>query len=688
MNDESLVTNNGYSQKIFQVLRERANSELLSIAFFGAFSSGKSFLISGLSNRIDFYKKDGREQFTSMLPASPRHTSSCPVAIEPLPLNYKDDVFHVSFEGSDEWEQKSPAKLAIIKTYVTDLPDAVANRLTNKDRTRIVVKAKIGIASAPLKARLYDLPGFGAIGVNYEKVIHNFVQQADCIVYVAWAIRPLEEKDLVLLRDIYNHHKTTGKPIFFVLTQIDLAWEIDSASGKVKWEDVLDANNEFLSTHFTTSSGRPDGTFIGGGFTPVSPAFEAKGISLAVQNPADSNELILDGRMKNLRDRFIEYLQSTSGPMHLAELASEVQRLLTRLTQDIHAREISESTPREEAQQTIKAYKAQRSTLIQGKQIVKEELVNLGNSAIKRAFAGSDPNDLSRLLTERLQAKINSGDMLNEGTIHEIETEKASIVREWVSRNSKALIPRWVGAWESFIQQSNVCIDNLLEQAQSAHDEAIKEDEETEADIMAAEVEKRVGKKPRDENQKEQTLKDTIEVMATTWKTWTFVAGLGATGIVSSAAAAASTPILAALGPIGWGILATAGVGALYARWKLTQDRNERKEEMLNDLPDYSQRVINSYQVQANEFITTRVDVLLEIVDDDIARLDSSINSLEQRLLTGEYLDRDRRIETLKRLTQQCIEIDHQINNYYKSTADIQPNVNNILNNYQSNISS
>ena len=149
----------------------------------------------------------------------------------------------------------------------------------------------------------------------------------------------------------------------------------------------------------------------------------------------------------------------------------------------------------------------------------------------------------------------------------------------------------------------------------------------------------------------------------------------------SSAAAAASTPILAALGPIGWGILATAGVGALYGRWKLAQHRNKRKEAMLNDLPEYSQRVINSYQGQADEFIKNRVGTLLEVVDNQIERLDNSINSLEQRLLTGEYRDRDRRIENLKRLTQQCIEIDNRINEFYRTAASLQPSVNNIIQN-------
>lgn len=672
VNEENFINKNGYSPKTFQILRERADSELLSLAFFGAFSSGKSFLISGLNSRIEIFKHEGRMQYAPLLPASPRHTSSCPVAVEPLPPHYKNDNFFVNFDGSEDWEQKTPAKLAIIQAYVTDLPNAKAQRLTNKDRTRAVVKAKLEIASAIMKARLYDLPGFGAIGVNYEKVIHGFVQQADCIVYIAWAVRPLDEKDLELLRDIYNHHKITGKPVFFVLTQIDLSWDIDASSGKVKWEDVLEANNEFLSTHFITKEGQPDSEFIGGGFIPVSPALEAQGLSLEIQDPVKSKELIADSRMQQLRNIFNEYLQTTSGPMHLAELASEVQRLVARLTQDIDARKTTEDTPREEVQNTIKGYKAQKSVLIKGKQPLKEALIDLGNSAIKRAFAGSDPDNLAQILAERLTSKINDGDVLSESVIHTIETEKASIVREWISKNTKALIPRWIKSWDSFISQSNEMTEDLLNKAQAAHDQIVRDEQDTEADIMLAKVEERVIRKVG-EDKKEQTLKDTLDVMSTTWKTWTFVAGLGAAGIVSSSAAA--SPLLVALGPVGWGILATAGVGAMYRRWKLTQHRNTRRQEMLEDIPEYSQRVINSYQNQAEEFIKNRVGNLLEVIDNKIEQLGSSINSLEQRLMTGEYRNRARRIEDLSQILRQCLELNSHINDFYKTIASLNPNI-------------
>ena len=75
----SLISRNGYGVKNFRLIQDRAKSELLSIAFFGAFSSGKSFLISGLNQKIDWYEREGRDQFVPLLPTSPRQTSNCPV---------------------------------------------------------------------------------------------------------------------------------------------------------------------------------------------------------------------------------------------------------------------------------------------------------------------------------------------------------------------------------------------------------------------------------------------------------------------------------------------------------------------------------------------------------------------------------------------------------------------------------
>lgn len=254
VNAEASFVSNGYRPEDFDRLIERSNSELLSIAFFGAFSSGKSFLISALCNGVTYgvqrENDRDREHYTSLIPASPRPTSSCPLAVEPLPESEKENRFWVFFADSTDWEEKTPVIPAVIQAYATALPNALMNRFPSADRTRSVIKARLGIASAPLKARLYDLPGIGSAFETHEQVVRQFVQQADCIVYVAWAVRTLGSDDLSLLRHVYEHHKRTGKPVFFVLTQIDKGMQADSESSGDVWEDVRESNNEFLRKYF------------------------------------------------------------------------------------------------------------------------------------------------------------------------------------------------------------------------------------------------------------------------------------------------------------------------------------------------------------------------------------------------------------------------------------------------------
>lgn len=676
--EENTGSRNSYNQQVLYSLKERADSELLSIAFFGEFSAGKTFLISGLIGQIDYFRHRGMDQYATLLPTSPRHTSNCPVAVEPLPPNKRDNLFSVLFEDASTWEQKLPVHVAIIGAYASDLPGAVAQR-SNKDRTRKVLAGKLEMASSPLKARLYDLPGFSQVGENFDTVIQEYLIKADCIVYVASAEKPINDKELDMLRDIYNHHKITGKPVFFVLTKIDKNQEIDPNSGRIQWEEVQQANNEFLEAYFRTQDGKGDFTFIGRGFVPSSAALEAKGGSLNVEDSRRSEALIKASHMNELRGMFNDYLQNSSGPLHLAELTAEIQKLLARLSQDISSREISESTPLNGARASIKGFKAQRSSLIEGKSVLQDELLRLGNIATTRAFTGSDPDDLTKLLEERLVTKIKTSDVLIERTFHEIETEKANIVREWLMRDGTALLPRWSKSWESFVEQSTERLSQLFQRATVAHIAAVTEEMEGDekGNISSSDIEKRA--RTPYENHKPETLKDTLEVLSTTWKTWTVIAGVGATGIISSITAAAAAPTLVVLGPIGFAVLATAGIGALYGKWKLSQQLHGRQEEMLSDLPYYSRRVVNSYRDQTSECVRIRIGLLMEKVDNEIDRLTGSITSLEQRLVTGEYINRANRLKTLNHLSQEAAKINSQIGELYSNAATLQPSVSTIF---------
>ena len=77
-------------REAFQIraLRTRAASTLLTVAFLGEFSSGKSFLISGLQGHLKLEKIQGNgralHKYTGLLPSSPRPTNSCPATVVPV----------------------------------------------------------------------------------------------------------------------------------------------------------------------------------------------------------------------------------------------------------------------------------------------------------------------------------------------------------------------------------------------------------------------------------------------------------------------------------------------------------------------------------------------------------------------------------------------------------------------------
>ena len=189
------------------------------------------------------------------------------------------------------------------------------------------------------------------------------------------------------------------------------------------------------------------------------------------------------------------------------------------------------------------------------------------------------------------------------------------------------------------------------------------EDNVEEVDLTAAQIEKRLASKYEDMRTK--TFKDTFDLVSKTWGTWTVLAGFGA---------ATSVPqVVALLGlgstPVGLGILATSLIGGAYGRYKLIKERNKRREMMIAEFPEYAEKIVSNYRIQADEFINSRVGFLVEIIDNEIDGVSNSIESLEERLKTGEYVDMSKRLEKLDALIQKCQEVNGQIDKFYTSVA-------------------
>ncbi|MFB8000326.1 dynamin family protein [Streptomyces sp. NPDC056002] len=267
-------------------LRTRAASTLINVALLGAFSSGKSFLLSGLQSGLELVEvptADGQtaDKFVGLLPSSPVPTTACPASVVPVADQSPVDAsgtgyLRVRFTDSDEdeWEDvgNSPAP-SVVAAYAMQDAD-VTDRL-RPHRGREVAELEIMLASATLPAKLYDLPGYGSPNPVHDMIVRAAMADADCFMYVSYASRTLSERDLDLIRFLYDHYLLSGKRVVWVVTAIDAASHLDLRNIP-EWKATINRNNAYLKENFTLPSGQPDLGFIGEGFLSVSPALVSR----------------------------------------------------------------------------------------------------------------------------------------------------------------------------------------------------------------------------------------------------------------------------------------------------------------------------------------------------------------------------------------------------------------------------
>jgi len=219
----------------FESSRSKMKSQLITIAVCGAFSSGKSFLISALVDRLKWYERkssaedifedEPSDMFNTFLPSSPEQTSSCPLDVIPSP---GEDLsrFEVMFDDTKTWEDKSGVGAKddeisrMMLAYATDVEQWRVTRPA-QDISRNVIRARLFVGKMPIPAVIHDLPGIGGAGEVYLESVHKALREADCIVYVASAIKELTDVELDLLRFVEEIAGQNKTKVFFVLSQID-----------------------------------------------------------------------------------------------------------------------------------------------------------------------------------------------------------------------------------------------------------------------------------------------------------------------------------------------------------------------------------------------------------------------------------------------------------------------------------
>ncbi|WP_165485489.1 dynamin family protein [Protofrankia symbiont of Coriaria ruscifolia] len=412
-------------------LRTRALSTLLNVGMLGRQSAGKSFLISGLQGRLEYWLVDDDDdegEYTGILPSSANPTTACPSTVVPV----GDDpsvnasgrgLLRVKFDDSD-WVEIG-----------TDLPPAVAasygaadGKVTDRRREHInrrVLEIEVLISDALLPVKLFDLPGSESPDGDHDLIMRGAWAEADCFIYVTQATSALTVNELDLIRDLYAHHLQTGKRVLWVLTGIDRATQREH--GQAAWRNVQATNNDYLRTHFADAGGGL-AAFVSEGFLPVSAAWEAKAAAEEANGNATRNLRQRSG-MDTLRDRLHRLVESGAGDRHLVQVADEARRLIRRRHRpirdivDAHQVSVDELA----SQQAAVAERLERAA--SSAEGMRAELADELERAIRvgqRPFA-----DLPQELHCGLDQLIDEG-KLDAEHVHEIDVRQVQIYTQWM----------------------------------------------------------------------------------------------------------------------------------------------------------------------------------------------------------------------------------------------------------------
>lgn len=641
----------------FERVRSKMKSQLMNIVVCGEFSSGKSFLISGLINRITWYQTQNkiamgelRDSYAPFLPASPKETNSCLLTIQPSQISDDRSHFEVMFEDTKAWEDKSESYQnesdiqRLMLAYVTEFEE-YRNGRTTQDLARKVLKARVHIPKMPFPAYVNDLPGIGGIGEeNYIEMVQDMVRQADIVIYVASAVKSLTKAELNLLSFVEDVAKINRCPVLFVMSQIDR---------EEHYKQVLDTNNNFLKENF--SKPLSEQTFI-----PVSPAVEAKAKTKYENNKiseASRNEYLNESGMPILRQHLEEYLINTSGPLHLREIALRMHHLLENITLHIDSRVNSLSVPIKDAEKRLQELNQLVTSLINKRESIRYDLEEHAKSVLKQAFSKADSDDLLLLLRNELEPIISNKekDVLDEKVRHDIEQKKKEIRDKWLYQTNGPEAS-WSKAFGGYQKQTIILLQSKLEEA--------IEEAEIKGTSLAEFIRDKTLKSDADFN---SSISATISAASSSWQTLLSIVSIGTAGYTGLASAGTIVigGVTIAAAPIAI-LFFTAGVfgfGWSYFRKKV--ERHKLRQQMIDQLPKYADEIRTQLEIQAKQFIEAYQGEIIGIVNSLIAAQPDSMTAIKQELSNGNLRRNREKLDEAASLQVSCKELENKIQNFY-----------------------
>lgn len=620
-------------------LRTRAASSLINVAFLGGFSSGKSFLIGGLQDRLEYapvIDEDGMtfDQYIGLLHSAAKATTACPATVVPVDSSIDVDAkgrgfFRAKFVGESRWMDIGNSPMpAVVAAYTTQDQRAIAQARPAQYRDQTVAEIEILLADPPLPAKLYDLPGTGSLHPIHDEIANNAWADADCFLFVTQATSTLSRLDLELINRLYSHHANSGKKVIWVMTGIDRA-AMANYEGRPEWKDALEQNNAYLRENFPAPPGQID-TFIGvDGFIPVSPAWEAVGAWHRARGEAAKGEkLIAASQMARLRRALTDLIDAGTGHRHLVTVAVEARTLLAP-----HHRMLSELL--ESARLPLARLAGERDDLSRrlknlkaALEAVREQLEGALRDHVRRVDRGF--RGLPEHLHRELDKQIRAADLTRDREANRIEVRRTQVLQEWITQRDGSPQRIWETEFKDFTDGTLTSIRAALRD--TVHPDGLGE---ITARVDVDELTVSPSQRYRTSSQ------DVMRVVSG------FV-GLSTplAGAVAASAGLLSGPLLAL--PAGVTLLA----GVIYAGIRRQRSRatalSVLRQEWIDGLDQVAQDYREAFVAAAGVRGTEVIDRAIELLSERRDELSRKIILVETRLDEPENADKSALVATLE----------------------------------------
>src|SRR5665213_1878286 len=273
------------------------------LAVVGEFTSGKSFLLNALLEKVEFEERPGGKRIAGLLA-----TDINPSTATITELSYAVDESATAVYASGREERVPLGRLA---RFVAVGEEGRLHDATDADDAEAPVLVRVAVDSAFLKGGFVvaDTPGLASINPAHRRATLSYLPGADAVLYLIDTQQPFTEGDASFLGIVRRYIES----VFIVQTKIDLWRMADPSAHGEAWQAAAQRILEQTAKH-----------------APGTPVFPLSAREYAEGLLTHDDALVAQSRFGEFRGALDASLVATTGRSRLRRAAGEARRVATR----------------------------------------------------------------------------------------------------------------------------------------------------------------------------------------------------------------------------------------------------------------------------------------------------------------------------------------------------------------------